>query len=779
MSEYKELIKQFDKIRAYVRDFYIYGFKTREDFREKSGRTYDNHRRRLESWFSGYIRAGQNGHKKAVFLTLDSSRMAVNPLYQAWKSKTFTDNDISLRFFLPDLLFDGRPRNLETIADEIQEQYHCLFDTQTIRRKLAFYEKEGLVTRKKEGKQYLYSSPVPLPRLHPDLFPALWLCVSFFQGVSPFGFLGSAILDFWDKENPYFRFRNDYLIHTLEDEILLSLLRAMEQKRQIRMTIKSAKSRRADSVTAAPLKILTSTQTGRRYLCARQKSTRRLSSFRLDSIQDVELLDPDPDYDVHQEAFRNNFPYVWGVSFGSPGKRQPETVSMEVCLDEQEEEFILNRLKREGRGGSLRRLSPGVYEYTRLCTDAAELLFWAKSFTGRIRSFRCSNPVVEKRFRTDMQLMQSCYLATEEESFHGCHKPAETRHPAVRAIYRTDGLSAAKHDSPLFCELYTCYYQITAKILEKAALNPLTSRQMEELARKHGYDESALSIVPRLLQGDWPFLEPVSQSPGHYTSVLKHPLFPRPLTRLQKSWLKSLMSDSRFSLFFTDDQLMELKEFLSDVPPLYRTSDFCLFDQYGDHDPFSSVMYREHMHTILEGLCGQCFLSVSYLSRKGNILTRTCLPCRLEYGQKDGKFRLYGMSISKNNKKRMDVLNVARILSVRKTNHTFPFPVDVDTFLDYALCKEPLVLEITNQRNALERAMLHFSCYQKKVERLEDPDAYRCTIYYDKRWETELLIQVLSFGPVIKVLGPESFLEQIKNRVRKQAFLQETANFRQ
>ena len=103
MSEYNELIRQFDKIRSYVRDFYIYGFKTRDDFQEKSGRTYDNHRRRMESWFSDYIRTGQNGHKKSVFLTLDSSRMAVNPLYQAWKSHTFTNNDISLRFFLSDL----------------------------------------------------------------------------------------------------------------------------------------------------------------------------------------------------------------------------------------------------------------------------------------------------------------------------------------------------------------------------------------------------------------------------------------------------------------------------------------------------------------------------------------------------------------------------------------------------------------------------------------------------------------------------------------------------
>lgn len=119
----------------------------------------------------------------------------------------------------------------------------------------------------------------------------------------------------------------------------------------------------------------------------------------------------------------------------------------------------------------------------------------------------------------------------------------------------------------------------------------------------------------------------------------------------------------------------------------------------------------------------------------------------------------------------MDVLNVARILSIHKAG-PISFPsVDVDQLLDHSLCNNPLVLEITTERNALERTMLHFSCYQKKVERLNKSGSYRCTIYYDKRWETELLIQVLSFGPVIKVLEPESFFAQIQKRVENQVLL--------
>lgn len=416
MSEYKELIRQFGKIRSYVRDFYVYGFKTREDFQEKSGRTYDNHRRRIESWFSDYIRTGRNGHKKSVFLTLDSSRIAVNPLYQAWKSKTFTGNDISLRFLLSDLLADGKPRSLEAIADEIQETYGCLIDVQAIRRKLTSYEKEGFIVREKHGKQYWYSKSLPLPQARPSLFPALALAVGFFQGVAPFGFIGSTVLDFWNEPNQYFRFRNDYLVHTLEDEILLPILTAIRQKRQILVTVQSGKSRRAVTYAVAPLKILTSAQTGRRYVCARQKDTRRFFSIRLDSVQSVTLMEPDACYDMDKKDFQGLAPYVWGVSFGTPRKQGPETVVMEIEFDEMDESFILTRLQREGRGGTLKRVKPGVYEYSRLCLDGAELLPWAKSFTGRVRSFHCSNPVVEKKFWDDMHRMQSYYFTAREET---------------------------------------------------------------------------------------------------------------------------------------------------------------------------------------------------------------------------------------------------------------------------------------------------------------------------------------------------------------------------
>ena len=39
MAVFQELIKNFERIRDYMRQFFVYGYKSRGDFGEKSSRT--------------------------------------------------------------------------------------------------------------------------------------------------------------------------------------------------------------------------------------------------------------------------------------------------------------------------------------------------------------------------------------------------------------------------------------------------------------------------------------------------------------------------------------------------------------------------------------------------------------------------------------------------------------------------------------------------------------------------------------------------------------------
>ena len=116
---YNELIKNFEKVRAYMREFYVYGFKSRTEYDAKSARSYDDERRRLESWLGDYMRFTQTPEGKNVFLSVDSRVTRKNPFYKAWKAKSFTDGDITLHFAIFDILYD--PETKMTLTELIEE----------------------------------------------------------------------------------------------------------------------------------------------------------------------------------------------------------------------------------------------------------------------------------------------------------------------------------------------------------------------------------------------------------------------------------------------------------------------------------------------------------------------------------------------------------------------------------------------------------------------------------------------------------------------------------
>lgn len=101
---YSELIKNFERIRGYMREFYIYGFKTRREYGAKNSRSYDNEKRRIESYLGDCMSFHRTQDGKNVFLSIDSRSSHSNPLYKALKAKSFTDGDITLHFIIFDIL---------------------------------------------------------------------------------------------------------------------------------------------------------------------------------------------------------------------------------------------------------------------------------------------------------------------------------------------------------------------------------------------------------------------------------------------------------------------------------------------------------------------------------------------------------------------------------------------------------------------------------------------------------------------------------------------------
>lgn len=296
----------------------------------------------------------------------------------------------------------------------------------------------------------------------------------------------------------------------------------------------------------------------------------------------------------------------------------------------------------------------------------------------------------------------------------------------------------------LFHELYGSYFDVVAAVLEEAVKGSLTSQRLGELVWEKAFAESVLTIPAALQNGEWPLLDKDMHTPIRYT-------IHRPLTTLEKRWLKALSLDSRIRLFNPPTVGLE------DIEPLFKPDMFVFFDRYTDGDPFEDANYIAHFQTVLAAIREKRNLRIEFEGRRDHMHNCVCVPCKLEYSPKDDKFRLLTAASSN-----ISTINISRI-----TKCSMLAPYSTQAYHLPIPKTEKLILELTDYRNTLERAMLHFSHLKKETVRIENKQ-YRITLWYDHEDETELLIRVLSFGPLIHVISPDSFIAKIKDRLKKQ-----------
>ena len=313
----------------------------------------------------------------------------------------------------------------------------------------------------------------------------------------------------------------------------------------------------------------------------------------------------------------------------------------------------------------------------------------------------------------------------------------------------------------LFSELYSCYYQVLRHLLLNQ--NAITMQDIRAQIIEEGFEESMLSIIPKLESGTWNLF---TKDGELYLSKLS-PSFLEPLSDLEKSYLKALLSDSRIGLFLTQEQLEALNDMLASVTPLWKPEQLYYYDRFADGDPYDDETYRSHFQVLLHAPKKRQSVDIDYNAPSGKHVHHYYVPARLEYSVKNDKFRLLAFKHTGGQAMRLELLNIARIQNVRTTEKTLASAVDLNALIQNSYYKEPLRLQIVNERNALERAMLHFANYEKNTVKI-DENTYECLIYYNQNMETELLIEVLSFGPMLTVLGNEKFLDLLKARLERQ-----------
>ena len=296
----------------------------------------------------------------------------------------------------------------------------------------------------------------------------------------------------------------------------------------------------------------------------------------------------------------------------------------------------------------------------------------------------------------------------------------------------------------IFSELYSAYYNTVAAIISGILDGEHSEKELQKIVTDYAFGESMLTIMPSLKSEKWQLVH------SDMTTKLEHkPTIP--LTLLQKRWLKAISLDPRVKLFGVDFPDLE------DVDPLFTSADYYIYDQYNDGDPFEDEQYIRNFRIVLEAIHRGSQIKFEMINRKGNVMFVRCRPLRLEYSEKDDKFRVVTAGW-----RPVSTVNLAKI---RSCAHDMGYRRVSSR--EKTVAHDTITVKIRDERNAMERFMLHFAHFEKQAEKL-DKKHYLVKIKYAHDDESEMVIRILSFGPMIEVLEPEPFRKLVIEKLEKQ-----------
>ena len=248
----------------------------------------------------------------------------------------------------------------------------------------------------------------------------------------------------------------------------------------------------------------------------------------------------------------------------------------------------------------------------------------------------------------------------------------------------------------IFSELYSAYYNTVAAIITAINNGEKSEKELQRIVCERAFGESIMTILPSLKSEKWQIVKSDMTTPLEHRPTM-------PLTILQKRWLKAISLDPRMKLFG-----VELPD-LEGVEPLFVADDYYVYDKYSDGDPFEDEEYIRQFRVILEAMRKGTQIKFEMTNRLGKTMFIRCHPVRLEYSEKDDKFRLITAGWHS-----VSTVNLSKIKNC--IHYEGQKPLD---HLEWDKKQETLTVIVRDERNALERFMLHFAHFEKQAEKLD------------------------------------------------------------
>lgn len=423
LSDSKLLIRDYSDIRDILRDIYIFGCFSRDDYisRGISGRKYDNEQRRITSYLpEKFIKKKREGKRVVPYCLYDMTAVPENFLAETYRNKSFTLLDIMSYFFVMTILNAESEMSLSEILEVLpEESEEIIYTKDNLRKKLDELIDKGLIRSEKKGRNVVYKITEDyLSDFENEELVNLYWLLEFVKNVCPlempFFFLQRKLKLYLYAERDIaagdiraFQYKHNHLFNVLDNEVMMTVLEAIHGKRILK--IKYAFKGEEYSHTVVPVKIIHECTYGRQYLLYYDLKEEKSKIRRIDRMVSVDMMHAVSkevlETALRKSAFEENVWCASGVDLS------PEEVKIEFHIDEEKEQYVLERIKREGRKGKLEKITPGVYIYSINVSDSVEMIPWIRSFGERAKVIYSRDGALQKRLLEDYERAIAKYEA--------------------------------------------------------------------------------------------------------------------------------------------------------------------------------------------------------------------------------------------------------------------------------------------------------------------------------------------------------------------------------
>ena len=245
-----------------------------------------------------------------------------------------------------------------------------------------------------------------------------------------------------------------------------------------------------------------------------------------------------------------------------------------------------------------------------------------------------------------------------------------------------------------------------------------------------------------------------------YLKPCKNKKIPYCMTAAEKIYLKGILNSRYARIILKESTIEETMKYLKKVPDI----GFDRIFQFAGTRRRDYISEEEitNIRIVLKAIQENKALKYSNKARNGHeFIDKTCFPIRIEYSVMNDEF---SASVWSPEEKRPVRLLLSTLYDVKIGNRIWEEKLSPQEMMQKHLKKEPLIVEINNEKNAIERFQFAFSMYDKRTEMIDENKA-RVKIYYYDFDKNEIINNMMSFGPTVKIISPTNMIDALREKL--------------